>query len=173
MPVYSFDSAKVIPLKNINRANPQGIGECLERVRTAHNGRLKPADVEAEANRGGRARHVIGRHLNWNDRECGSLYRQDQIRELVRVMQIVEDAEPEAAPKPAFLNVKDRHGMSYRSVAEVLNSSSLRLAVLQQAEKDLLAFEQRYRTLEEICQLVRVARDRVREAREQHENRPQ
>jgi hypothetical protein len=168
---YSFDDAKITPpLPNIKNANPQAIGECLARIAAGNGGRLKAELVEKDAVKNGKERHIIGRHLLWDNREAGRRYRCDQIRELVRVIQITDLDEPAERPKPAFLSVKDRAGVSYRTLGDVVGSSTLRLAVLQAAERELLSFEQRYHMLEEICGHIRTARSKAAQAKAQLES---
>ena len=69
--------------------------------------------------------------------------------------------EDDSSQPRAFLSVADKGGVSYRSLDEVLSSPDLQSIVLKRAETDLLAFENRYRALEDICVLIREARERV------------
>jgi hypothetical protein len=56
-------------------------------------------------------------------------------------------------------------------VRDVQNSVTLRYAVLIQAEKDLDAWEKRYKELREICSVVAGARQMIKRKRE-GESRP-
>jgi hypothetical protein len=168
---YSFDDAKITPpLPNIKNANPQAIGECLARIAAGNGGRLKAELVESDAAKNGREEHPVGTHLTWNNEEAARQHRCEQVRELVRVIQISDPDVPQERPKPAFISVKDRVGVSYRTLNNVLDSAKLRLAVLQQCERDLLAIEARYSMLQDVCGHVRDARKAAAAA--QFESRP-
>lgn len=52
-----------------------------------------------------------------------------------------------------------------------MSSVDLQLSVLKQAERDLAAFERRYRDLEAICDTVRQAREAVVKRRQKVESR--
>lgn len=94
----------------------------------------------------------------------------DQARALIRCVVI---AEREGEDIHAFLSVNDKDGISYRTVSEVRSSRDLQARVLKQAEKELEAFETRYRELSDICRLVREAREIVIQRRNEVEARAQ
>lgn len=154
---------------NSKDADPDVIGQELTRIKDANKGRLLPQTVVDEARN---RRNPLHRHFEWNDKTAAEAYRLDQARSLIRIIQI-EDTDSDAAPRRAFVSVND-DGKAYRSVAEVLSSESLQLAVLVSAEKELRAFEARYNELLDICELVREARARLRQRiqRTQPEARP-
>jgi hypothetical protein len=152
---------------NNKDADPTVIGNELERIRSANNGRLMAHAVVDEARN---RRNPLHRYFEWNDKNAAEAYRLDQARDLIRIIQI-EDTDTDKPPRRAFLSVND-DGKSYRAINEVLNSQSLQLAVLVAAERELKAFEHRYAELMEICELVRDARARLRQRIEQTEARP-
>lgn len=164
---YVFKDEPVIIL-NAKRANAQRIGEALAKVTDANKGRLTPsAIVEAAKD----TRSALHRHFLWDDVAAAQAYREQQARELVRLIRIeTEDAEE---PIRAFLSVKDGAGTSYRTAAEVAGSVDLQLAVLRQAERDLDAFTRRYKELQDVCADVASARDKARSRRESIEARAQ
>lgn len=165
MPRYVFNDEKPLTLKNAKNADPQVIGEALTKISAATNGKLTPsAVVEAARNR----RHPLHRFFEWDDTAAAEKWRQDQARGLIRCVRIDAGDEP---PAPAFLSIADRSGTAYRPLAEVLSSVELQLAVLSQAERDLAAFEKRYRDFSDICDLVRAAREKARDRRSNLENR--
>jgi hypothetical protein len=152
---------------NNKDADPNVIGNELERIRSGSGGRLTPPAVVEEARN---RRNPLHRYFEWNDKTAAEAYRLDQARTLIRIIQ-VEDTDSDKPPRRAFVSVND-DGKAYRGINEVLNSQTLQLAVLVAAERELRAFEARYNELLDICELVRDARSRLRQRIEQQENRP-
>lgn len=144
-----------VAIKNAAKANPQKIGEFLASVAEKHGGALRPDDVVAEAQN---PRCPAHKHFEWNDTVAAHAYRKDQARELIRVVRVLDEEE---VPQRAFLSVSDKDGVAYRPLEQVLTSHDLQLQVMKQALRDIAAFERRYSDLEDICALVRVARDRL------------
>jgi len=162
---YVFKDEPVAIL-NAKKADPQKIGQALAKIATDGGGRLTPpAVVEAARN----PRSPLHRHFEWDDAKAAEAYRLDQARAIIGVIRIEED---DKEPARAFLSVKDPDGVSYRTAAEVSGSLDLQLAVLKQAEKDLDAFQRRYRELQDVCEDVMSAREKVRTRRERAESRP-
>lgn len=161
---YVFKDAPVA-IMNAKKADPQRIGQALARIAADGGGRLTPdAVVEAARN----ARSALHRHFEWDDAKAASAYRLEQAREIIRVIRLDDGAEE---PTRAFLSVKDDSGVSYRTSQEVSGSIDLQLAVLKQAERDLDAFQKRYKELTEVCSDVISAREKVKTRREQLEAR--
>lgn len=153
----------VLTIKAADKADPQKIGEALEAIAQKSGGRLIPAAiVEAARER----RHILHRHFEWDDAKAAEAYRLDQARSIVRCIH-VDDADTETGRARAFLSIRDRDGTSYRSLSEIMGNAELQSKVLAQAERDLIAFEARYRDLSDVCELVRSARERIAVRREQ------
>lgn len=162
---YVFKDGPVT-IKNAKRANPQTIGAALAQIAEQQKGRLTPpAVVEAARNN----RHPLHKFFEWNDAIAAESYRLDQARTLIRSVALVGDGDEDA--KPAFLSIADKGGTSYRPVQDVMDSADLQSAVLAAAERDLAAFEKRYRALGDICDLIRDAREKVANRRNKHESR--
>jgi hypothetical protein len=148
---YVFKDGPV-RIKNAKKADPQRLGESFAKA-----GWDKSAVYKAAENN---PRHPVHKHLEWDDAKAGKAYRMEQIGELVRIIQT---DDPEVAPHPvrAALSVNDGRGHKYHSIQDVLGSVELMDAVLRQAEKDLVAFEDRYQELKEVCAIVSDAREAV------------
>lgn len=145
-----------LAIKNAKRANPQKIGEALAKV-AGNSGRLtSKAVVEAAKD----PRNALHKHFEWDDTKAANSYRLDQARFLIRAVR-VEDDDAAEEPLRAFYSVSDKGGKAYHTLDAVRASRELQLAVLKQAERDLTAFERRYSELNDICDLVRTARDRL------------
>jgi hypothetical protein len=168
---YVFREETPLSIKGAAFADPQVIGEELDRIAAANAGKLTPkATVAAAAD----PANPLHPHFEWDDARAAHAHRLHQARHLISLVRIVDD-ERHHDP-PAFLTLADgARGTSYRPLAAVLKSADLQLTVLRQAEADLTAFERRYRMLYEVCDLIREARERVSERRvaAESERRPQ
>lgn len=162
---YVFKDGPVT-IKNAKRADPQKIGTALAKIAEQQKGRLTPpAVVEAARD----TRNPLHKHFEWDDHLAADAYRLDQARTLIRSIRLVSEDDIEAAP--AFLSVADKGGTSYRTYAEVMDSADLQNTVLAAAERDLAAFEKRYRQLADICEVIRDAREKIAARRAKHESR--
>ena len=153
---YSFKEGRPLTIKKADKADPQKIGEALAEIREKHDGHLKPrATWEACKDK---PRHVLFKHFEWSDEECGKHWRDQQARCLIRSIT-VEDSDGEQ--RPAYFSITERSGVSYRSYGDVIANADLQMAVLKSAERDLAAFQTRYREIEDVCEVVAEARQRV------------
>lgn len=154
---YVFREDRPLAIKNAKDADPQLIGAALDEISRKHGGALTPnAVVETARNN----RSVLHKHFDWDDKVAGEKWRLEQARGLVASIH-VEAAETETGYSRAFLSIQDRDGRSYRTVSDVMKSVDLQAKVLAAAERDLLAFERRYRSLGEICELIRGVREQI------------
>jgi hypothetical protein len=136
---YVFADRPLI-INNVDDADPQVIGEALEKIAKANQGHLKAeAVLEAAKNR----RHVLHRHFEWDDAKAANAFRLDQARMIVRSVAI--EGEEESEPVQAFHSVTDKGGRSYRHHGEVLGSARLQRLVLESAKRDLVSYRQRYK----------------------------
>ncbi len=155
---YSFREGP-LPIKNAKDADPQRIGEAL-------------AEIDATVAAARDPHNALHPYFEWDDQMAADAYRLDQARGLIRLIRIEDDTQ-ENDP-PAFFSVSEgKAGVSYRTHADVLGSLTLQDAVLRAAERDLKAFEDRYKRLEDICEIVHAARERIAARRaSQIETRP-
>lgn len=151
----------VIAFKEVQKADPQKIGEALEAITVQGGGELTPRAVVDAARA---PRHVLHRHFEWDNAKAAEAYRLEQARSIIRSIN-AEDASIEDESAPAFISISDRSGTSYRRLADVQVSVDLQARVMQSAERDLIAFETRYKALLGVCDLVRKARERLAEER--------
>lgn len=154
---YTFKTDEPLAIKAADKASAQKIGEALAIITEKSKGHLVPlAVVEAARDR----KSVLHKHFEWSDELAAEKYRLDQARSLIRSIH-VEGADTKDGIVRAYLSIREKSGVSYRSIGDVLNSADLQQRVLAQAEKDLLAFEARFAKLEDVCSLVRAARERL------------
>lgn len=167
MQKYIFRDDEPIRIKGAGQANPQVIGKALEEITDEHGGELTPKAVVDKARD---KKHPLHPHFEWNDSLAAESYRLDQARNLIRIVR-VEDAGADDGTSRAFISVNDGDGTAYRPLAQIKRSADLQLVVLKQAQRDLEAWERRYRDLTDICQIVRNARDAVQRKIEKSESR--
>lgn len=153
---YVFNEDAVIVVKNSKEASPQKIGESLEKI-CADNGGELTASAVLEIARD--PKHLLHGFFEWDDKIAAEAYRLDQARAVIRLVRI-EDGETGETPR-AFMSVVTDKGRSYRRFNDIKNSDDLREAVLAQAQRDLEAFEMRYRTLKEVLEHVSKAKAAV------------
>lgn len=153
---YIFADDELLAFKASNKADPQKLGEALDAIAKANAGTLTPEKVvEAARDR----RNPLHRHFDWNDASAAETWRRAQARIIIRAIR-VEDDEMAEHPR-AFLSVSAKAGVAYYSIQDVRSSAELSLIVLRQAERDLDAFQKRYRELTDVCDLVREAREKT------------
>lgn len=158
---YVFKEDEPIRIKAAAKANPQVIGEALQAIADRNGNRLTPkAVVEAASDE----TSPLHPHFEWNDTAAADKYRRSQAQDLVRI--VCHDEPGEKEPKPrAFLSVQDEGGIAYRPLDTVRKSEPFQEALLASAERDLEAFQKRYRSLADICEIVQTARDRIKRRR--------
>jgi hypothetical protein len=140
---------------NLRGANPQVVGEALERVRLEYGGELHPRHT---VNAAKDSVHPLHRFFEWNNDEAADRYRLDQARALIRSVRVIDIEE--GKPLRAYLSIYD-DGRSYRSIDDVLRSRDLKDLVLEQAQRDLDAWTHRFRELQDIVKMVEPARQEL------------
>jgi hypothetical protein len=163
---YTFKD-EPLTIKNKAKAAPQKIGEALATIAAASNGHLTPKAVVSEARNN---RSVLHRHFEWDDAVAAEAFRLDQARTLIRSIRVVDDENDETPP--AWVSISDKGGTSYRTLQDVLDSADLQAQALKQAERDLDAFQKRYRQFEDICDVIKSAREIISKRRDNLESRP-
>lgn len=157
---YVFQEDAIVVIKNAKEASPQKIGDALEQICKANGGELTPVKVLDAARD---PRHLLHRFFEWDDKVAAEAYRLDQARAVIRLIRIEDEGTGET-PR-AFLSVSTDQGKSYRRFSDVRNSDDLREAVLAQAQRDLEAFELRYRTMKEVLEFVAQAKAAIQSRR--------
>lgn len=164
---YVFNDGPLY-FKGAKDADAQKIGEALASVAAQNEDRLTPpAVVDAAEDEA----HPLHPHFDWDNDVAGPKWRITQAQALIRAVK-VEPIKEEDEPARAFLSISDR-GVSYRPLQQVLDSADLQARLLASAERDLEAFQHRYRTLSDICEDVERVRQKIRRKREKNkETRP-
>jgi hypothetical protein len=155
---YTFK--EILTIKAADKADPQKIGEALAAL-AGKAGELTPkAVVESARN----PRSIFHRHFEWDNLIAAEAYRLDQARTLIRSVR-VEEPDAEDGYAMAFVSISDKGGTSYRTLGAIKGDASLQAKVLEQAGRDLQAWQNRYRALEDVCAVVRQAQALVERKR--------
>ena len=152
-----------IAIQNAKNADPQKIGEALEKITAAHGGYLEPLSVVDAARD---KKSVLHAHFEWDDALAANKFRLDQARALIRSIR-VEDSDTDDGHIQAFVSVAERGGVAYRPIDAIRTSADLQAKVLAQAERDLDAWQKRYRSLQDVCAIVQKAQELVKRKRKQ------
>jgi hypothetical protein len=154
------------PLRIIGakRANPQKIGEALDKIRSNTRGRFNSKTI---VNAARNSTNYLHRHFEWKDSIAADKYRQEQARELVGCIEVVIVDKGTKAERrmPAFISIIEKGGRQYHTVDDVLNSSALQGLALKQAERDFEAYERRLLQFADICDAIKAARELIRDRR--------
>ena len=157
---YVFRDAPNPIVKRVKKADPQKIGEALDEVKRATKGKCNARTfLKAATDRS----NYLHRFLEWNDRVAGHAHRLEQMRELVRCIDIVSPDDDDKQI-PAFISLTaDKGGRSYHLVQDVLESVDLQVAALKQARADLESYERRFAAFDDLCSALRKARELIDE----------
>jgi hypothetical protein len=159
---YEFKD-RPVTLKGGGKADPQKIGEALAKIKQATNGRCNSKTILDAARD---SKNYLHRFFEWRDSVAAEKYRQEQARELVACIDIVENEGRKNEKRlPAFVSLVDKGGRGYHTVQDVLDSAHLQDLALRQAENDLAAYEKRLAQFADICSAIRRARELISEQR--------
>lgn len=138
-------------------ADPNEVGQHLDRLRKEFKGEITPKDVVQDARNPNSPLHPF---FEWDDSEAAEQYRLQQARGLIRAVVAVYTSDDEPAKKmKAYVHVREPGANHYRETQHALSQSSTREAVLRRAWEELQQWKRRYRDLEEFAQLVETIDD--------------
>lgn len=139
-PVYDFR-----PGRAIKGANPQAVGEELNRIRTAR-GKLIAADVLEEAADPASPLHA---GFEWDDSIAAADYRLQQARKLIVSIRVLNS--PTAKPMVAFVSVRTPgDGRSYQPTAEAMGDEQMKERVLDEIRTFIESMERRWSHFNEV-----------------------
>jgi len=145
----------------------------FERIREENDGDLNLADAVHKSQPKDAPLH---NELEWNNKRAADLHRRDQMRRIVRSLQVVR-TDMAATPR-CYESVKvdvvndsadsdapaqqsqPRH--VFRRTEDILADPATRAELLGQAVRDALAFRKRYAALSELAHLIEVIDEEVR-----------
>lgn len=145
--IFAVEDDAILVVPNADRLDPQRVGEELTRIAETHGGALHAENVVEVARD---PAHVLHAHFEWDDSRAAHLHRLSTARQIIRIVRIETGTPPEL--RRAFFNVHSSDGRSYRTLSEVLSSQSLRDRILEQAQRDLEAWQARYHEFRDLVE---------------------
>lgn len=125
----------------------QEMGEACERLESR--GALTPAALVDEARPEGSPIHGC---FEWDDAAAAEIYRQKQAGYYIRSLEVVPVGAAE--PVRAFVSITPvtaSRTRGYMSVEVAMASEDTRAVVLDRAKRELIAFRDKYRQLDELA----------------------
>lgn len=159
---YVFADQKIFAVKNAGEADAQKLGEAIEKIASHNNGEVEPSMLWREAR--GNPRHPAHQLFEWNVERAAEAHWTDTARRIIRAI-VPLDEEGEEMEIPAFISINTGGGVHYKSSQEIMESKDLRDIVLAQAEKDMVAFQLRYRRFKELFEALETPIKVVRKMR--------
>lgn len=102
--------------------------------------------------------------FEWNDSIAAEKYREDQARCIIRHVCVVqEDEEKESAPIRAFFQI-DNESSAYEPTLVIMNDDEKYERLLDIAKRELKAFENKYRQLDELRNVFDAIDELIEEA---------
>lgn len=141
---YAFKANVLCPVP------AQTVGEELDRIHVAHNGRLTQEDVVDAAKDFKNPLHPV---FEWDDAKAAYMHRLEQASYLIRSVVVVREDQEDAVPVRAFVNVQRDTDQSYTTMAHAMSDDELRAQVLGRALRELESWRDRYSELVELAKL--------------------
>ena len=151
---YIFRDDEPLRIKAAGKADPQVIGEALQSIMDKEGDVDLPRRVVDAARQPDNPLHV---HFEWDDQKAAEAHRREQASNLIRLVRVIDDTANDGTT-PAFTPVRTADGIRYKSISDIRGSLDLQMAVLRSAQRDLEAFQKRYREMADICDLVEQAK---------------
>lgn len=140
--VYKWKSGSRI------KADPEAAGKQFEAL--AAEDRLTAKNVVDENRPDGAALHS---EFEWDDKIAAESYREVQASKLIRSICVVEsDSSQSPEPVRAYVTVEPHR---YEPIHAVMEVKDKRCALIQQALRDMQAFERKYRQLQEMTAVIK------------------
>ena len=95
--------------------------------------------------------------FEWDDSVAAHEFRLDQARYVLRSVVTVDESQPEGKPMRAFVVVNELGEDAYQPLYVVMADATLRQQVLSRAKRELQQWEERYRDLEELADVLAAA----------------
>lgn len=125
--------------------------EALGSIYAAH-GELTPAIVVAEARD---PEHPLHSRFEWDDAIAGERYREQQARELIRSVRLVQAEGDDDSSIRAFHSLPRGETRSYVPIEEIKGDAVATQVLLREAEREWKQLLRRYEHLAEWLEAVR------------------
>lgn len=94
--------------------------------------------------------------FEWDDSVAAEKYREDQARYIIRSLEVEISESPE--PVRAYFSIASEDTRTYTNIRQVLCIKSSRETMIEQALRELKAFERKYSQLEELAEVFAAIR---------------
>lgn len=139
--VYQWKVSGIIPV------DAQVAGEELDRI-YQENGKLEPSKIVEESRLETAPLHKC---FEWNDEVAAEKYRENQAQTIIRMITtVVETDNKKPVEVRAFVSTEN----DYEPITVVLNSEDKKMALLDDAKRELKMFINKYETLSELCGII-------------------
>lgn len=130
----------------------QSVGEALEAIGGHNSGELVPEQVVDAARP---ADSVLHPAFEWDDGLAAERYRKQQARELIgALVTIIPEQKQSTTPVRAFISVRrSGEGHAYIPIRTAMSDPEIRDQVLARAMRELVAWRDRHKELNELAQL--------------------
>lgn len=134
----------------------------VERIR-AKNGGNATAETVLEAAKS--KRNPLHEEFEWDNETAAHEYRLTQARSLLRSIQIIRDDTPSQTPQRVYEVVtirnteEDKPKKVYQTVDEIMADPDARAELLSRALRELVAWQKRYRALQELAVVFRATQE--------------
>ena len=134
--------------KPLYKIKAQDAGQYFDSL-AKRDGYLKPNVIVKEAESETALLHTC---FEWNNTTAAQKYRENQAKAIIRnIVTVYKETEDQAEIKTrAFVHVSTEETTSYLDINSVIVDDELRKNLLDQAKKELLAFQTKYKTLNEL-----------------------
>ena len=127
------------------------VGNYFEELHQQH-GEINPKEVVRDARD---EKHILHPCFEWSDDIAAEKYRIEQAKQLIRCV-VIKDEEKQIETR-AFVNVsiaEDKPKM-YHTTAVVLKNEYACNLLLKQAERDIISFQDKYKSLTELHDILK------------------
>lgn len=143
-----------------DRKKIQIYGKFLNHLAKSNEGRVTPKEVVSKARSEDSPIHDC---FEWDDGRAAECYRVKQAQNLMNHIQIIVEYAGEEKAIPMFINlVVDEEGKSERKYIQteiVAKDESLRKQAIEQALRELIAWQIRYKDIEELGAIFSVIKE--------------
>lgn len=131
------------------RADPQKVGEAVERLTVSNDGVCPPSALVDDARPDDSPLHKL---FTWDDSVAAELHRRQEARNAIRYLTVVRNEDDD--PVPGFLHVNiitdDEAKEGYRGFHDVMAVEDQRQQAIREALRYLKGFRKRYQHLTEM-----------------------
>ena len=160
MKIAGFEFAEGARFQKGAVLNATAVGNHIEFLRREQKGELTPEDVLKDARNPNSPLHSF---FEWDDGAAAEQHRLHQARGLIRAVVAVYVREDLPAVRArAYVHIPEGETSHYRESGHAMSQSKTRKLVLQRAWRELQAWRERYKDLNEFAELFEVVDETIK-----------